>query len=147
MKPASGSPTAGVLPFLGSTTRREAPWWAHKAKRGQRSQPVKPLWRIRDKGKHPEPGTDRHILALCAIFDQGSHAGPRAHFGRQQARFWTRRGSKRTSHLGLLRCLKRLQGLRHKRFEWTQSLFIASGSLLQEFQSEPGELVLQGRDL
>ncbi len=53
MKPVPGRPTAGVLPFVGGPTGREAPWWAHEAKRGQRRQPVKPLRRIRDQGKHP----------------------------------------------------------------------------------------------
>ena len=60
---------------------------------------------------------------------------------------WQRRGSKRTCHLSLLRYLERLQGLRQASFEWTQEVFRAPGSLLEQFQSEPSELVLQGRDL
>ena len=102
MKQASGRPTAGVLPFVGGATRAKAPCWAHKAKRRQRSQPVKPRWRIRDKGKNPELWTDSHILPLCAIFDQRRHAGPRAHLHRQRTMYWQSRGSKRTCHISFL---------------------------------------------
>src|SRR6266571_1354925 len=123
MKPAPGRPTARVLPFLRGTTRREAPWWAHEAKRGQRSQPVKPRWRIGDQGKDALPWTDGHILALCAIFDQRRHAGERAHFRRQQTTLWRMGGNRRIRQSGLLRSVYRLQGLRDKRFEGTQPLF------------------------
>jgi hypothetical protein len=41
----------------------------------------------------------------------------------------------------------RLQSLQYKGFEGTQAVFRAPVSLWKQFQSEPGELVLQGRDL
>src|SRR5512135_301967 len=119
MHTAPGRPTAGVLPFVGGATRRKASCWSHEAKRGQRRQPVKPLRRIRDQGQDALPWADGHILAVCAVFDQRRHAGTRTHLHRQQAMLWSRRGSKKTCHVGLLR---------PQPLEWTQAVVIAAGS-------------------
>ena len=123
---SAGPPNSGCAARSGRhDTPRSALLDPTSAKRGKLCQPVKPLWRIGDQGKDAELGTDGHILALSSLFNQGRHAGTGSHFRRQQATFWTRGGSKSDCSLGLLRCLQRLQGLRHQRFECTQPLFIA----------------------
>src|SRR5215470_10816096 len=111
MKKTTGRPTARVLAFLRGATRREARLLGPtSAKRGQRSQPVKPRGGIGDQGQNAEPRADGHILALCTIFNQSRHAGPRSYFDRQQARLWTRGGRRRITHGGLLERLERCQG-------------------------------------
>ena len=65
---SAGQPNGGCTALSRRhDTPRSAPLVPTSAKRRQRRQPVKPLGRIRNQGKHPELGTDGHILAVCTI--------------------------------------------------------------------------------
>src|SRR6266699_5094925 len=50
---------------------RQAAPLSHKAKRGLRCQPGKPLWALRLKGEQTVRGTDDHVVSPHPILDAG----------------------------------------------------------------------------
>ncbi len=78
---AGGRPKVRLLAMLVAAMSRKAPYRPNKPERGEGRQPVKPRARIGLQMHLAFLGTDEHVDARCAVFDQRRPARPSQLFG------------------------------------------------------------------
>jgi hypothetical protein len=77
---AMGGPTTGSLAAFGVTVGSKTALWSHETERSERSQPIKPLSRIRGEREHALLRADGQVAALCPLFDERSDPRTRSQF-------------------------------------------------------------------
>jgi hypothetical protein len=139
-------PAAFALTSRGVAIGGEAAPLSDEAERGERSQPVEPLRRVRSERERALARTDQHIGALGPVFDQGRHSRARPHFRWQEAPPWTRGGLSQVHFTGLRHDRgkrSRSQQALHQNFQDAQALLGGALVVACHFQHERGYLLLE----